>query len=304
MKIITTGNGPLDLDALACAVAYSEFLQLQGEQALADVGEKLTASISKAIISWGLPEKVNAQDITDAEFVLVDFSGKENYLPGVTLEKIVQIYDHHFFGNEGYWFDRFGKKAVIEAVGACATLIWREFSEAQLLDKISLRAARLLYAAIISNTLDLKASLTTDLDRNAVADLEKRVQLGSDWIATYYAEVEATVLKSPIEILANDTRIYHIQEGNWTIGQLELWDGTFFVAQNEPELLAFIKKVNPETAYGFITVPSIKDGFNLIIPKNEATVGKLREVLKLEKQGEIYRTDKLYLRKELYRLWD
>lgn len=305
MKIITSGFGNTDIDALACAIAYHELLALENQEVGILISQDYTVSVTASIKNWGLPTNATQEEAeaTDTEFILVDFSDPHKLLIGVDKDKIIQIFDHHFFGFESFWFELLGDYAIIEAVGSCASLIWREYQVRGMLEKMSQRVARFLYAAVISNTLNLQAGVCVKLDRDAAADLKIRAGLPTNWIVNYYHEVEQTVLANPLPVIKADTRLYEINNETWVIGQLELWDGDSFISENFKQLQQFIEDAETENAkYGFLTIVSIKDGMNYILTKNEASKQVLAERLKLRKGKISLETNKLLLRKEIFKI--
>lgn len=305
MKIITAGFGATDIDALACSVAYQELLTLQKVNSGIYINQDYTISVPEMVKDWGLPLNVSEEELLkqENEFVLVDFSDPHKLMINVDKDKIVEVYDHHFFGFENYWPKLIEEKAVIEAVGSCASLIWRAFKNKGLLAKMSLRSARFIYAAIISNTLNIQAGVTTDLDKEAVSDVVERCSLDEAWIGEYYRQIEKELLKDPINTIDNDTRLYEISNKTWVIGQLELWDAKDFVENNTALLEEFIASKEKNSAdLGFLTIVSIKEGKNYIIPRDDESATILNSKLELLEQEGILLTKKLLLRKEIYKL--
>src|SRR3989344_4504224 len=112
--IVTTGQPFTDIDALACAIAYTELLRLEGKDAEAVLPGPLNKSITNEIKSWNL------------------------------------------------------KFLKTEMVGACATLIWEEYVKRKKSNEISEMSGNLLSTAIISNTLNFNAMVTTDRDKKSL----------------------------------------------------------------------------------------------------------------------------------------
>ena len=83
-KIIVTSGQPFtDIDALACTLAYTELLNLEGKNAFAVLPGPLNKSITEKIKSWNLdflkkPESKNAKYISvcpDKIFLRKTFGG-------------------------------------------------------------------------------------------------------------------------------------------------------------------------------------------------------------------------------------
>ena len=175
-KILTAGSTYLDIDAYACMVAMAEMLNLQGLNAVAYSQAPCNYSVcdmltEKCQILREIPSDVSEQD---ASYIIVDVSDPEFLKDSVPLDRVVEVYDHHV-GFEEYWTSRIGDRAHIEFIGAAATLIYREWCEAGLQDRMTSSTARLLMAAILDNTLDLTSSNTTDEDKKAFEALRQLV---------------------------------------------------------------------------------------------------------------------------------
>ena len=168
MIVITAGQKYSDIDILACAVAYKNLCDLQGRPAKVVLPGPINSSVTEEIKTWDFTIENELIGEPDShEYVLVDVSQPNYFAKFVIQEKIVEIYDHHC-EFEDYWKEKLHNKAVIDPIGACATLIWEEFVKANLADKISPVSANLLSTAILSNTLNLQAQITSPRDKQAL----------------------------------------------------------------------------------------------------------------------------------------
>lgn len=194
LVIITAGSTYLDIDAYACCVAMAELLQLKGESAIAYSCAPCNYSICNSLIAKDqitdhLP---SGYEGADAKYIIVDVSDPEFLKDSVPLDRVIEIYDHHV-GFEEYWESRIGVGAHIEFIGAAATLIYREWKKAGLQDKIKRSTALLLIAAILDNTLNLTSSNTTSEDVEVFRELCQKEEIGEDWCASYFSEVQESV---------------------------------------------------------------------------------------------------------------
>lgn len=219
--IITAGSAYTDIDALACSVAYAEFLRLMGRDAVSVLEAPLNSTISNIIRSWALNFETEYIANPLDQFVLVDISNPEHFEKFVNRERIIQVFDHHY-GFETFWKERLNENSVIEEVGSCATLIWEQFKKFGKSDQISILSANLVYCSIISNTLNLKASITKTRDLQAMQELNHYIDLPSNWTDIYYSEVENKIIEDPIAAIQLDTKRLLIKSTNLTIAQLEL----------------------------------------------------------------------------------
>jgi hypothetical protein len=128
----------------------------------------------------------------NAEYMIVDVSDPEFLKKSVALDRIVEVYDHHV-GFEDYWRARIGDGSHIEFIGAAATLIYREWKNAGLQNKMSCETALLLLAAILDNTLNLTSANTTEEDREVFFALCSHAGVGEEFRAFYFSEVQKSV---------------------------------------------------------------------------------------------------------------
>lgn len=232
-------------------------------------------------------------------YVLVDVSEPGHFASFVQEDKVIEIYDHRH-GFEDYWQKKLGDKAKIELIGACATLIWEEFVKENLADKISPVSANLLATAILSNTLNLQAQITSPRDKQALAELANHITLPSDWREQYFDQVSRGIMDDPLGSMTNDTKTLDINGKRYIITQLELWNAEDFVTKNYDLITKFLtSQNNPNT---FLTSPDISQGFNYLVAINDNMKAILTTVLDAKFDGNIGKTKKLWLRKEIMRL--
>lgn len=224
--IVTAGSLYLDIDAYACSVAMRELLELKGERAVAYSPAPCNYSVCDLVVSKGellteLPDGFSAQA---SRYIIVDVSDPEYIKDRVPLDNVVEIYDHHT-GFETFWAERIGSKAHIEFIGAAATLIFREWKNAGLTDKMNRSTALLLAAAILDNTLNLTSLNTTAEDKDAYRALCGIAGVSGEWRALYFSEVQKNVEADLKNALFKDIKIIR---GNRILpphmAQLCVWD--------------------------------------------------------------------------------
>lgn len=192
--IITAGSTYLDIDAYACMVAMAELLNLQGIPALAFSEAPCNYSVCSSLTMEGqiackLPSDF---DGNDAKYIIVDVSDPEFLKNSVPLDRVIAVYDHHV-GFEDYWTSRIGDGSYIEFIGAAATLIYREWERAGLTHEMKISTAKLLIAAILDNTLNLTSSNTTPEDIEVFRALCAYADVGEEFRASYFSEVQKSV---------------------------------------------------------------------------------------------------------------
>ena len=291
--VVTTGKRFTDIDALACVIAYRE---IPPAPATAVIPGPLNQSVTKEIRLWPLKYLKTIEKNPQHQFVVVDVSEDSQLASFVNREKIIEIYDHHF-GFEAFWREKLGAKAKIEEIGACATLIWEEF-KLRNINKISPLAANLLYTAILSNTLNFQASLTTERDRQAFDELKLFVDLPADWIPRYYQDQELQAYLNTQRAVFRDTKIQVIKGIECTIGQMELWNSKNFIKEKRGEIALVLKSFGKE--HWMLISPCISEGRNYIFTKSQALKELLSRSLRIDFFGtDVGVTDKLWIRKEI-----
>jgi len=328
--VVTTGKRFVDLDGLACVIAYQE---IPPERPLAVIAGPLNNSVTNTIRKWPIDYLTDLEP-GDYEFVIVDVSEAKEFPFFVNKEKVVEIYDHHF-GFEKFWA-HLGEKAKIEPVGACATLIWEEMKKRKLEDRsekldngvrsaigqsqkiplstsassfppptshlqISPLAANLLYTAILSNTLNFQSSITTERDKKAFEELKNFTNLPKDWIIQYYQDQEVNAYTNPEQAIASDTKIEMIKGMKCAVGELELWNSMNFIKDHKSSIESTLRSF--ETELWFLNAPSIGEGRSYIFTKSETLKNFLRNVIQVDFFGtDVGVTKKLWLRKEILRM--
>lgn len=291
MIYVIAGEQYTDIDAFSCAVAYSYLLKQKGIENKIYLPGPLNASLTKEIRSWGITIETEINQNTQDSFIVVDVS-EPSFIAKVATEKnIIELFDHRY-GFEEYWKNLLGEKAKIEMVGSCATLIWEEFKKSGI--PINSLNANLLTIAIVSNTLDFKSSVTTDRDVVAFNELQVFVDLPNNWKEVYFKEQSEYVFHNPTQAILEDTKGI-VKE--WTFGQLELWKGKDFV-DNHLDIAkeALSSLGNPKW---LLSIPSISEGINYIYTENDEVKNMLQGIVDISFDGNVGRTSKLWLRKEI-----
>lgn len=228
----------------------------------------------------------------------MDVSEPEHFPLYIPQENIVEIYDHHF-GFEEYWKNKIGVNSKIEPVGACATLIWEEYCKRGNKKNISSLSANLLALAIVSNTLNFKATITKERDRQALASLENFITLERNWIANYFNEQTKDILSNIKTAINGDKKIQKIPNLSITvvIGQLELWEAGQFITDHQKEIKKILSDCGEEL--WFMSCPSISEGINYFYTNNLKIKDLLTSKLEAKFDGDIGKTPRLWMRKEI-----
>jgi hypothetical protein len=250
--------------------------------------------------NWDLLYEKQMPPLADDRYVVMEVSEICYLQKFLSLDMVVEIYDHHF-GSETYWTDRLGIHAHIERVGSCATLVIEEFQQRTPQYVMSASSANLLAWALISNTLNFKASVTHDRDVAAFQYIKPFIDLDDNWVERYFIEHDQFVYTNPIQAMRDDTKniTSPLVSGEIAISQLELWNGQAFMNLRRTEINDFAS--NSKTAHWLLTIPSIKYGYNYLFTVSDQIKDVLEEKMGASFDGNVGTTKQLYLRKEILR---
>jgi inorganic pyrophosphatase/exopolyphosphatase len=297
--IVTAGAKGADIDVFACAIAYAELLRLEGREAIPVVMGSFTSSVTPSVLTWGAEYQTEYVSDGQERFVLVDISDPDHFPSFVSHDRIDEVYDHRY-GHEGYWQERLHENAHIDMVGSCGTLMWEEFKRRGKDEDISLTSAKLLLASIVSNNLAFRSILVTERDRSAYVDLSALTGLGDDWIAEYFLEQEKILRDDFNRYVRADIKVFEIPEGDFAMGQIEMWDATNLLDTKAAELDSVMSEFEPVP--WVVNILNISKGFNLIYSKSERGKEIVEQKLKLKFEENVLKTNDLLMRKYLMKV--
>lgn len=297
--IITAGDGYTDIDVLACTVAYQQLLSLLSKSSQVVLTGELNESITPLIRNLDFKYQREYDPQPDDSFVIMDISDFAHISNIVDQTKIIKLFDHHF-GFEKYWQAKLGENCHIEHIGACATLIWEEFINMQKQDQIDETSAKLLYTAIVSNTLNFKAKVTSQRDMVAAKQIKELAKIGDDWIVKYYQEIEEQLIKGLNQLLPNTINDSNINHKIYTLGQIELWNAQNILKNFSKQL---IQSLSSHTAdYKVFSIVSISEDKNYLLTDDLNSQEFFEALLHVKFKNNIAETSKLILRKEMKKL--
>lgn len=292
MRIVTSGRRYIDIDAYATMIGYAYLLNLKGIEAKAITSAKLNESITEKILS--MENKLDEYEIKENdEFIIVDVSDKGFLDDLVNIDKVIGIIDHHP-GFEDQWRN-LENDAIIEPIGAVATIIVEMYEKEGYLEKMPQEIAYMLMAAILDNTLNFKAKITTSRDIESYNKLNKIVK--NDKLAEeYFKECQEKILLNPVDSIKNDTKIGVVSNILPPVmGQLVLWDKDYFI-KNMDLLIETMESFKEDWIMNLI---SLKDGKSYIIATDNIIKNKIEKLFGLQYNGDIMELDDVWLRKEI-----
>ena len=294
MKIVTSGNKYIDIDAYAGIIAYANLLNSKGISAKAVSTAKLNESITSSLLNLNV--NLNEYEPSDDdEFIIIDVSNKDYFDKVVDERKIIEVIDHHT-GFEEYWKNILQKKSRIEFIGSVATIIVEDYEKENLLPSLSKEIAILLMSAILDNTLNFKAKVTTKRD---VIAYRKLAQIAGDidnYEEKYFLECQKNIETNLVNSIENDTKIEKICDIlPQAFSQLTLWNKKF-IFENIDIIYKTLNRISEEWMLNLI---SLEDGKSYIIANNECVKIRLERLFNSTFTNDIMQLDNVWLRKEI-----
>ncbi len=298
MKQIVTSYINPDLDGTASMYAYAEYLNKTGKEGnyyIAGVPQKEVKIVCDMfqIVLEGEQELEENQKL-----VIVDTNSLA-YVPFTKTENVVEIIDHHPKSED--LEKLINAKIQIETLGAVATLIAEKFKENEI--PISRNAAILLYYGIISNSVNLKAKVTT----------KKDIEM-ANWLSAQCKEIdkekikEIFTLKSQIQgDLKKEMEVeipFDYQDKKIIIGQLEIAEVATFLNQYEPKIQTILTNVKKEKNVDmiFINCIDILNGYSTFVAFDEQTKQELNKLFQVQFQENRAILQEIIMRKEIFKL--
>ena len=276
-RLLVTGYVNPDLDATACAVAYSEYLQKTGTDAVAGVFGSPSAEARFVISFFQIQTPPDASPLVKdiPSVVLVDASDLRGLAKDLKPEQVVEIIDHRSV----HQADQFPHAQIqIELVGSAATLIAEKFSFGKV--EISEQSAALLYSAIISNTVNFQANVTTERDQKMANWLVDKLKLPADYIHQMFV-VKSQFTKPLKEELVDDLATFDFGGHTLGIAQLEIVAVTNFVEQRRAEIDQALLDIKDELGleYIFLTCIDVERATNTFVVVDDAAQDLVAEAL-------------------------
>jgi manganese-dependent inorganic pyrophosphatase len=189
--------------------------------------------------------------------LLVDHAEIGQSVKGVEKAEVVEILDHHHVGDIETTTPI---SATFDPVGSTATLIVERYRASGLYPEES--TAKMLLAALLSDTVILNSPTTTDRDREVAEYLEELLELDADEFGTAMFEASSDVSSlSAGEIVVRDAKEYGTSSGDKvSVSQVETV-GTGLL-ERKGELLEALQDLKGENGYLFsaLMVTDIMEG--------------------------------------------
>ena len=230
----------------------------------------------------------------DDKYVIVDVSNPKFFNKFVKQENVIKVIDHHV-GYEEFWRDRIRENANIEFIGTAATLVFEEYEKNNMLDNMSADVAKLLMAAILDNTLNFTAKVTSNRDRVAYKRMQEIVG-NKDFDKWYFYECQFQLEKNLEETIKNDTKTEKVSESLPKIfGQLTVWNKDFIIA-NLTKIRQIFNEMDDKWMLNLIC---LQDEKSYIISDDKNVQTELQKLFGSSFEGLIMPIENVMLRKEI-----
>lgn len=264
--IVTSGQGHLDIDALACGVGMVDFLNKIGCTAQFISQSPFNATIPPYIRNLNINVSSPYTSSLLPWFIICDVSDPKYFDLCVDHKRVYEVIDHHF-GFEKYWQNKNTIYSDIQPVAACASLIAQKFINWDIKPEES--TAMLLGTAILSNSLGLKLRLTKEEDHQAFRFLQNSCFFAKDYKEKFFLSCQDFFTSNPLPNLNLDTKEVTIKGDRYIIGQIEAWDLSDFPIKNlyrdftqywsENETILNVAMVGKECNYIFFESEKIRN---------------------------------------------
>lgn len=301
-SILVTCSVHPDLDGFACAVAYSELLNKQGEKAQAGVFGQPSEEVNFVLRRFGFDAPKPTEHPEDFENVaLVDASLLQGLQEKILPKSVVEIIDHRKV-NEAHLFPR--AKVQIELVGAAATLVAERFKQGSI--DISEKSAILLHTGIISNTLNFKSNTTTEKDKVMADWLNHKAVLPDNFAKEMFlakSRLDGTKLQ---QALHNEFGFFQKDGQGKVVGiaQIEMLGAEQLLNSRKQEIFQHLNSLKEEFHVDliFLSILELEQGFNFFVTQNEQTQRLLELVFRVEFKDGVAKRPGLIMRKEVWPL--
>ncbi len=262
MKIYTIGHKSPDLDCIAAAYEYADFLTKSKRYGDAQVIPLRAGEPNKETqfifdkFGAKMPELIDNVTIEPKDaFVLVDHNETDQRSEKVVADQIIEIVDHH----KANFSFKSPIRIDVKPLGSSSTLIYDLFESAGI--EPSREVAGLVISAIISDTTGLQSVTTTETDRVLI----KRI---ADKLGVDLQQLTFEVFKSksditgmlPEEIVKKDYKIFDFGGKKVFIGVIETVEPEKVIAQKADLLNAIevVKQQEKADQVYFIVVDILK----------------------------------------------
>lgn len=277
-NIITSYNNP-DLDGVSCMYAYSELLHKKNIECEYFIQGIPKREVNIVCNMFNIKLKPVKRWKKESKVILVDLNNVAR-LNFIKPEDVVEVIDHHTKIMESN--DCVNAKVQIEKLGAAATLVAERFKKENI--PISRESAILLFYGIISNSINLKVSITSQKDIDMANWLKSQCnEISEEKIEEIFrkkSKLDEANLENEMEIGS----CFTILDKSITIGQMEIVDADKFIDSHFDTIMQILKKLITEknVDYIFLNIVDIIEGKTILITIDNEEEEYIKNVLDIE----------------------
>jgi len=211
-----------------------------------EVHYRAAIAVDENMVPIGVVTRTNLLNPRPRRVLLVDHAEIGQSVKGVEKAEVVEILDHHHVGDIE---TASPIPATFDPVGSTATLVIERFKTAGLRPEES--TAKMLLAAILSDTVILNSPTTTDRDREVVKVLEEFLDLDAEAFGREMFEASSDVSElSGEEIVNRDAKEYGTSSGERvSVSQIETVGPGLL--ERKDELVAALEDIRDDNEYVF-----------------------------------------------------
>jgi manganese-dependent inorganic pyrophosphatase len=212
-------------------------------QSVMEVHYRAAVAVDDDKVPLGIVTRTDLLNPEPRKVLLVDHAERGQSVPGVEQAEIVEILDHHNVGNIE---TSTPIPATFDPVGSTATLILERYKASGL--KPTEPTAKMLLAAVLSDTVIFNSPTTTERDREVVSYLENLLDLDAKRFGMEMFEASSDVSDlSAQEIIMRDQKEYGVSGGATSVSQIETV-GTGLL-ERKSELLDALEELRQKNDY-------------------------------------------------------
>ncbi len=297
-EILVTAYSNPDLDGIACAIAYAEFLrESQNKDATAALFGIPHREAKFVFKTFKIHPPEDAEEILakDPDIILVDASDLRGISNKINPSRVIELIDHRKV-NQADGFPN--AKIQIELVGSAATLIAEKFFINK--KKISSISAALLYSAIISNTVNFQANVTTNRDKTMAKWLLTQFSIPPAYIHNMFA-YKSQFTEPLIDVIDHDFATFEFSNIKIGIGQLEIVNVDQFIVQELQNIRSVLKKIKEDKKLDiiFLSAIDLEKAENTFVTIDNQSQELLHKTLNLQFKNDIARKKGIMMRKTI-----
>ena len=251
MRIYVIGHLSPDLDAIASAALYAEFLtkskRYEGATIVPTRAGEPNKETSAMFDRFGVEMPVALDDVSIEEndgFILVDHNEESQRHAKIVSDQILEIIDHHKINISFTTPIRLDVKPL----GSTSSLVYEHFDMYGI--KPSDNSAGLLLAAILSDTQGLKSSTTTGYDSEIAHKLAEKLKLDLDKLSfdIFKAKSDITGMTTE-EIVTRDYKVFEFGDTKVFINQIETVEPDK-ILELEPQIVDELRNLKSRLGVG------------------------------------------------------